>query len=48
MDLKIFEFLVNLATLLRFRVANTDSCSNNENVFVINYNFLGQILRYRV
>src|SRR5579863_9597209 len=37
MVLKIFEFLVNLATLLRFRVANTESCSNNQNVFVINY-----------
>jgi len=35
--LKIFEFLVNLATLLRFRVANIESCSNNQNVFVINY-----------
>lgn len=28
--LKIFEFLVNLTTLLRLRVANIDSCSNNQ------------------
>ena len=28
--LKIFEFLVNRTALLRFRVANIDSCSNNQ------------------
>lgn len=33
--LKIFEFRFNLTTLLRLRVANIDSCSNNLQVFVI-------------
>ena len=32
--LKIFEFRVNLTTLLRFRVANIDSCSNNQKCFL--------------
>jgi len=35
MALKIFEFFVNLTTLLRLRVANIESCSNNQYVFVI-------------
>ena len=35
MVLKIFEFLVNLVTLFRLRVANIESCSNNQFVFVI-------------
>jgi hypothetical protein len=33
MALKIFEFLVNLAALLRLRVASIESCSNNQYFF---------------
>ncbi len=33
MVLNIFEFLVNLLTLLRLRVANIESCSNNQKGF---------------
>jgi hypothetical protein len=46
MVLKIFEFRVNLVTPVRFRVANKESCSNNQNVFMINYILIESISKY--